>query len=87
MIGWDDAAWETVARIYQNERYKLLSDRLDALLDILTENPGDERVRTLRTRTPAFWGFTVYGSGEAVMILWELDQNGDAFIQYAGDEL
>ena len=87
MIGYSDEAWDSIQSLFDDPARELLADRLNQMLDILENDSGDQRVRRHRMHVPALWHFTVGGSGEVWSILWEPDQDGEPYINFAGTGL
>ncbi len=68
------------------------AQRLEALLDVLEDDPGDSRVRrrSIRASTsPAeqwpVWGFTVRGRDTDYLVLWRAAADGVEVLYIGGD--
>ncbi len=57
-------------RLLDSPELQTLYERLNDLLDILEDDPGDHRVRRRRYDTIDSWGFDVHGSGEDLLVIW-----------------
>lgn len=84
MIGFADDAWDAVQAMFDDPLRGTLAERLDGMLDLLERDSGDQRVRRHRMQVPRLWHFTVSGNDEVWSVLWELDQNGEPYIHFAG---
>jgi hypothetical protein len=87
LIGFADGAWESIQHLYDDPARDVLAERLDAMLDVLEQDPGDARVKRHPMQAPQLWHFTVAGNGEVWSVLWEPDANGDPYIHFAGTGL
>lgn len=87
MIGFDNNAWDALQALFDDESRPTLADRLDEMLDILEEDPGDRRVRRQRMQQPKLWHFSVTGNGETWSVLWDFDEQGEPYIHFAGPGL
>lgn len=87
MIGFDNNAWDALQALFDDESGPTLADRLDEMLDILEEDPGDRRVRRQRMQQPKLWHFSVTGNGETWSVLWDFDEQGEPYIHFAGPGL
>lgn len=61
-----------------------LVDRVNSLLDVLETDPDDPRVRRRRFTDPDLWCFTARDSTDDLVVLWNLDQDGDAVVVHIG---
>lgn len=66
-------------------RHELLA-RVNEVLDILEDDPGDRRVRRRRYQIIDTWGVPVHGDGEDWLVLWDL-QGSQVVIRYLGPDL
>jgi hypothetical protein len=66
-------------------RSELLA-RVNEILDILEDDPGDRRARRRRYQIIDAWGVPVHGNGEDWLILWDL-QDSQVVIRYLGMDL
>lgn len=80
---------DVLARLYDQEPG--CAERVDALLDVLAEDPGDRRVRRRELRSPPapapFWGFVVRGREEDYLVLWQLVDADTVVVRYLGPDL
>ena len=60
--------------------------RVNEVLDLLEDDPGDRRVRQRRYQIVDAWGVPVHGNGEDWLILWDL-QDSQVVIRYLGPDL
>jgi len=93
--------WQTTTMVYLYAADKLAAlhtqepvtaQRIEALLDVLEDDPGDSRVRrrSIRASTsPAeqgpVWGFTVRGRDTDYLVLWRAAADGVEVLYIGGD--
>lgn len=85
------AADERLRDLHENER--VAAARIEALLDVLEEDPGDPRVRRRSVRAGAsqqvqgpVWGFTVRGRDTDYLVLWRAASDGIE-VRYVGADV
>lgn len=84
MTGFAADAAQAIQAVYDDPARRVLADRLELILDVLDEDPGDARVRRHRMRPPGLWAIFVSGSGHDWALLWDEDDDGDPYVHYAG---
>jgi hypothetical protein len=84
MIHWDDAAHAAVAKLVNDPRLGILSDRVNEVLDKLEVDHHQPSLRRHRMHQPAVWAIFVSGSGEDWAVLWEPNDDDEPYIHYAG---
>jgi hypothetical protein len=96
MVYVDEAAERVLAALYESE--PMTVERIEALLDVLEEDPGDPRVRRRSVRASAgasanvagpVWGFTVRGRDTDYLVLWQPAADDDAAVdvRYIGADV
>jgi hypothetical protein len=89
----DVSAEAALAVLYDAEPHT--AERIDALLDVLAEDPGDQRVRrrVLRAAVAAtgglqgpLFGFTVRGHGHDILVMWQ-ESEGEVDVRYLGPDI
>ncbi len=84
-IRYDLEATDAIQAVYDNPALGRLAESLEEMLEVQEYSPGDSRVRRDRTLEPKLWQFTVYGDGEAFMVLWEYaGPHDEPHVRYAG---
>lgn len=76
-------ALEAIQQIYDNPRLTILADRLEEILTVLDEDPGDQRVRKRHMQQSRLWKVVSYGPGEAFTFFWD-QESGDTWVRWAG---
>ncbi len=81
---------DNLAALHRQE--PVTAQRIEALLDVLEDDPGDSRVRrrSIRASTsPAeqgpVWGFTVRGRDTDYFVLWRAAADGVEVLYIGGD--
>ena len=85
MTRFSPPAAAAIQAVFDDPAQQQLADRIEELLDLLDKDPGDRRLRRLRMHTPKLWAVPVHGSGRDLLLLWDLDEQGEPFVRYAGD--
>lgn len=82
--GFAPLARETIQRVFDDPALEQLAERIEDILDLLDEDPGNRQLRKHRMQEPKLWAVPVHGAGEDFVLLWDYDDAGRPWVRYAG---
>jgi hypothetical protein len=83
---FEEHADSTLTALEADPSRARLLERVNEVLDLLEDDPGDERVRRRRYLIVDAWGVPVSGDGEEWLIRWDLHADS-VVVRYLGPDL
>lgn len=83
-VNFSPSAAQAIQRVYDDPAQSRTADRLEALLALLAQDPGDRSLRRRRTDLPVkLWIVPVPGS--EFVFMWEPGADGQPYVRWAGE--